>query len=54
MLKMLCNNNDIVNDTMKPFRINTEKGVLVGKINERLFVCDIAVHIKAPFSLKVN
>jgi nitrite reductase/ring-hydroxylating ferredoxin subunit len=40
MLKMLCNNNDIVNDTMKPFRINTEKGVLVRKINERLFVCD--------------
>jgi nitrite reductase/ring-hydroxylating ferredoxin subunit len=40
MLKLLCNNKDIVNDTMKPFRINTKKEVLVGKINERLFACD--------------
>jgi hypothetical protein len=37
MLKMLCNNKDIENDTMKPFRINTKKEVLVGKINEILF-----------------
>ena len=33
-LKMLCNNRDILNNTMKPFRINTKKEVLVGKINE--------------------
>ncbi len=37
---MLCNNKDIVNDTMKPFRINTQREVLVGKINERLFACN--------------
>jgi nitrite reductase/ring-hydroxylating ferredoxin subunit len=40
MLKVLCNNKDIVNDTMKPFGINAEKEVLVGKINEILFACD--------------
>jgi nitrite reductase/ring-hydroxylating ferredoxin subunit len=40
MLKMLCNNKDIVNGTITPFRINTEKEIIVGKINDKLFACD--------------
>lgn len=39
MLKMICNDEDLVNDTMKPFKIDTQKEVLVGKINGRLFAC---------------
>ena len=37
---MICNNKDLVDDTMKPFKIDTQKEVLVGKINGRLFACE--------------
>jgi nitrite reductase/ring-hydroxylating ferredoxin subunit len=40
MLKLLCNNKDISNGTMKAFKVNIEKEILVGRINGRLFACD--------------
>jgi len=40
MSRMFCNTKDIANNTIKPFKINSNTEILVGKINDNIFACN--------------
>ena len=40
MSRMICNTKDIENNTTKPFKIDSDKEILIGKINDRVFACN--------------